>query len=278
MFFQQIKFYSAPVRLGCFILTLLIIWLPFAIPIYLIFNAEDSNFTSILTMGLLFIEFIFLLIFWGKYVYKNTNLFKLYGLILNRKNTQNFFKGLGISLIFLTIMFTLEATFGWVKFQTPNQNIIKLICEGLLSSLAIAFGEELLFRGWLLEELDKDYNPKIVPFLDGLIFAMLHFIKPISEIIRTFVTFPALIILGSTLVLAKRSHQNLLGICIGIHGGLVWGYYILNVGEMLKYTDKVPIWVTGIDNNPLAGIMGISFLTVLALLMTDSFKVLGVRK
>lgn len=278
MFFQQIKFYSAPVRLGFFILTLLIIWLPFAIPIYLIFNAEDSNFTSILTMGLLFIEFIFLLIFWGKYVYKNTNLFKLYGLILNRKNTQNFFKGLGISLIFLTIMFTLEATFGWVKFQTPNQNIIKLICEGLLSSLAIAFGEELLFRGWLLEELDKDYNPKIVPFLDGLIFAMLHFIKPISEIIRTFVTFPALIILGSTLVLAKRSHQNLLGICIGIHGGLVWGYYILNVGEMLKYTDKVPIWVTGIDNNPLAGIMGISFLTVLALLMTDSFKVLGVRK
>jgi hypothetical protein len=68
-------------------------------------------------------------------------------------------------------------------------------------------------------------------------------------------------------VWAKRSHQNLLGICIGIHGGLVWVYYILNVGKILHYTNKVPVWITGIDQNPIAGIMGLLFLTIFAVTM-----------
>jgi hypothetical protein len=52
---------------------------------------------------------------------------------------------------------------------------------------------------------------------------------------------------------------------MGLHGGLVWGYYILNVGELVKYSDIVPTWITGIDHNPLAGIMGIFFLSILVL-------------
>jgi len=35
------------------------------------------------------------------------------------------------------------------------------------------------------------------------------------------------------------------------------------VGQMVKYHDLVPQWVTGIDQNPIAGIMGISFLLIL---------------
>jgi hypothetical protein len=52
---------------------------------------------------------------------------------------------------------------------------------------------------------------------------------------------------------------------MGLHGGLVWGYYILNVGELVKYSDTVPTWITGIDRNPLAGVMGILFLILLVL-------------
>lgn len=267
MFLTKIKSYSAPARLGLFILTLLIIWLPFATPIYLLINKKDANLTTILTMGLLFIAFIILLILWGKYVYNHQNLFKVYGLIGNRKNFQYLIKGFVIGAGFTGILFITESLFGWVEFKPPSHSLIKLILEGLMSALAIGFGEELLFRGWLLNELDQDYNPKIVPFIDGLIFALLHFIKPISEIIRTIVTFPALVLLGLTLVWAKRSHKNLLGICIGLHAGLVWGYYILNVGEMLIYTNKVPAWITGIDQNPIAGIMGLFFLTILSILM-----------
>ena len=54
---------------------------------------------------------------------------------------------------------------------------------------------------------------------------------------------------------------------IGLHTGLVWGYYILTVGQLLEYTGKVPAWFTGIDGNPIAGLMGLFFLSILALWM-----------
>lgn len=267
MFLNQIKDYSLLARLGLFILTLLILWLPFAIPIYLLINANNPNLTTILTMGLLFIVFIIALIFWGKYIYNKQNLFKVYGLVGSKRNILYLGKGLIIGLFSNLLLFFVQYLCGWIEFKAPNYSLIQLILEGFISALAIAFGEELLFRGWLLDELEKDCNLKFVPLINGLIFAILHFLKPISEVIRTIITFPALVLLGLTLVWAKYSHKNLLGICIGIHAGLVWGYYILNVGQMLIYTNKVPDWITGIDQNPLAGIMGLLFLTMLFLSM-----------
>jgi uncharacterized protein len=78
--------------------------------------------------------------------------------------------------------------------------------------------------------------------------------------------------LGIALVLAKYQHGDRLGISIGIHGGLVWGYYILNVGQLIKYNGQVPDWVTGIDGNPIAGVMGLIFLSGLTLKMMLSNK------
>jgi membrane protease YdiL (CAAX protease family) len=142
-------------------------------------------------------------------------------------------------------------------------------------SLGIGFAEELLFRGWLLDELQRDYRPKTALWVDAAIYAGLHFIKPLSELIRTFITFPALLLLGITLVLAKRARgswegnfwRGRLGLPIGLHGGLVWGYYIINVGQLIDYPNQVPEWVTGIDRNPLAGFMGLLFLSALAFMM-----------
>ncbi|HEY9753505.1 MAG TPA: CPBP family intramembrane glutamate endopeptidase, partial [Coleofasciculaceae cyanobacterium] len=52
---------------------------------------------------------------------------------------------------------------------------------------------------------------------------------------------------------------------IGLHGGLIWSYYLVKVGQLFQYTNRVPEWVTGIDGNPLSGIMGLCFMTVLML-------------
>lgn len=260
---KKIKNFPIWARLGLFILVLLFIWLPFATPIYLLLNDKDENLTTILTMAILFIVFLFLVKFWGKYIYDNSSIFNTYGLVGNRRNLTYLGKGLILGFTLTWLLFFLEFIFGWVKFQAPSLPIIKLVLEGFLSAIGIGFAEELFFRGWLLSELERDYQPQISSTIDSAIFAIAHFIKPLSEIIRTLVSFPALILLGFTLVWAKRSHKNLLGICIGLHSGLVWGYYVLNVGRMLTYTEVVPDWITGIDQNPIAGIMGLSFLGIL---------------
>ncbi|MGL5807749.1 MAG: lysostaphin resistance A-like protein [Xenococcaceae cyanobacterium] len=264
--FEKIANYPAPLRLGIFLLTLVLIWLPFAAPIYLLLN-NDPNLVTILTMGLLFILFLILLPRWGKYVHKQPQIIQTYGLVRSRKNAIDFFNGLSIGLVFSLSLFATEAIFGWIEIKTPSVMLLKVIAEGLLSAIGVGFAEELVFRGWILDELRRDYQIKTVSWANALVFAVSHFIKPIDEVIRTFVTFPALVILGLSLVWAKGAYRDRLGICIGLHAGLVWGYYILNIGKLIENRDRAPDWVTGIDGNPIAGLMGLFFLGILAIWM-----------
>ncbi|EAZ91961.1 CPBP family intramembrane glutamic endopeptidase [Crocosphaera chwakensis] len=263
--FAIIANYPAPFRLVIFIILLLVFWLPVAVPLYLLLE-NDPNLTTIITMAILYLEFIALLFIWNKKVYKINHWWRTYGLVFTRKNGIELLNGLSVGLSFTFGLFIIEAILGWIKFVPPSDNFTVIVFEGLLTALGIGLAEELFFRGWLLEELKKDYHPKLFIFLNGIIFATLHFLKPIEEIIRTFPQFPALFLLGITLVWAKMGHGNRLGICIGLHGGLVWGYYILNVGDLVNYTNKVSPLITGIDNNPIAGIMGLIGLGMLSLL------------
>ncbi len=215
-------------------------------------------------MGLLFGEFLLLLRFWGRNVYQQPHLLKRYGLKGTRQNGLDFLKGLSIGLLFTFGLFALEGLLGWLKFQTPQLAPPRLILEGLVSALGIGFAEELVFRGWLLDELQRDYSPKASLWADAIIFAVLHFLKPFAEVIRTLPQFPSLLLFGLIQVWAKRSSGELLGLPIGLHSGLVWGYYIINVGQLVRYSGQVSPWITGIDSNPIAGVMGLLFLSVLA--------------
>lgn len=259
----KLDYASSVVRIVSFLICLVLIWLPLAAPIYLLFN-QDPNLVTILVMGLLFVEFLFLLQFWGKYVDREANLLGKCGLVWTRKNGIELVNGLAIGFCFCGSLFILEAILGWVEFTTPSVFLVRVVAEGLLSALGIGFAEELFFRGWMLGELQRDYKRETTAWINASIFAIAHFIKPKDEVLRTLITFPALFILGLTLVWAKWKYGDRLGISIGIHSGLVWGYYILNVGQLFQYTDKVPVWVTGIDGNPIAGVLGLSFLSVLA--------------
>lgn len=253
-------------RLGIFLLVLLLLWLPVAAPIYFLLS-YDPNLVTILTMGLLFGDFLFLLQFWGKKVHQESQLLKRYGLAGTRQNGLNLLKGLGIGLVFTFSLFALEGLLGWVKFQTPQSTLPRIILEGFVSAIGIGLAEELVFRGWLLDELERDYSPKSSLLADAIIFAVSHFLKSFSEVIRTFPAFPGLFLLGLTLVWAKRSAGGLLGFSIGIHTGLVWGYYILNVGKLMEYSHQVSPLITGVDGNPIAGVTGLLFLSVLAFWM-----------
>ena len=247
-------------RLAIFIGALSVLWLPLALPIYWLLR-NDSNLASILTMVLLFIELLFLWRWWGKSVHGEKQIYQQFGLVKSRRNITEFFQGLAIGFWLCLGLFITEALLGWIKVIDPTVSIIRVVIEGLLSATGIALAEELLFRGWLLDELQRDYGKKTCIWVTAIAYTVAHFLKPIAEIIRTAVTFPALVLLGIALVLAKGKYGDRLGICIGIHAGLVWAYYIVNVGQLIEYTDTVPVWVTGIDGNPIAGVMGLLFLS-----------------
>lgn len=259
---QIIASYPFPLRVISFLLILLAIWLPLAAPIYLL--VKDSNLATILTMGLLFTEFLFLVPRWGKQVYGQTQLLKSYGLINTRKNGFELLIGLAIGLLLTFSLFAVQGLFGLVAWQNSD-NLPRIIAEGLLSALGVGFAEELVFRGWLLDELQRDYNYKISLWANSLVFALSHFIKPVAAMLQSWPQFPGLLLLGLILVWGKRSRRNRLGLSIGLHAGLVWGYYMINIGQLVRYSASVPEWVTGVHGNPLAGAIGLLFLSVLAL-------------
>jgi uncharacterized protein len=265
--FARIARYPAPLRLVIFIFVLLLLWLPVAAPIN--WWVDDKNLVNILTLPLLYGAFIFLLRLWGKYVYRQPHLLQEYGLVKTRQNGRELLVGLGIGVVSVLGLFLVEGWLGWLwwrQYQISLGQVLwwRLVVEGLIVALAYGFAEELLFRGWLLDELQRDYRPHVVLWADAFIFATLHFIKPPSEAIATLPQFPALVLLGLTLVWA-RCGSGRLGLPIGLHAGLVWGYYVINVGQMVQYNDRISQWLTGINRNPLAGGMGLLFLGALSL-------------
>ncbi|HIK28637.1 MAG: CPBP family intramembrane metalloprotease [Oscillatoriaceae bacterium SKW80] len=262
---RYVASYPAPLRLVIFLFILAGLWLPLALPISLVIS--DRNLATILTMGLLFLDFLLLLQFWGKNVYQQPQLLKTYGLEATLQNSKDLLIGLLIGWLLVFSLFFLQRILGWIEWQPSPHFLPKIALEGLLSALGISFAEELVFRGWLLDELQRDYSRHTSLWVNAAIFAIAHFLKPPSEILRTFITFPALFLLGLTLVWAKRGRLGLLGLPIGLHAGLVWGYYIINIGHLVQYSPKVPQWLTGIDRNPLASLTGLLFLSALALFM-----------
>nr|WP_263012198.1 type II CAAX endopeptidase family protein [Laspinema sp. D2d] len=256
--------YPAPGRLAIFVAMLLGVWVPLAVPIYWL--VPDPNWVSILSMAVLYGEFILLVRFWGSRVYGEPQILKDYGLEFSRNNGQDLLGGLGLGLLTLFGLLVVEGLLGWLGWQLPNPTgLPKVLLEGLAIALGVGFAEELLFRGWLFDELKRDYRPAVAIAANTIIFALLHFIKPIEAMIRNLPAFPGLLLLGLTLLAAKRVGEGRLGLPIGFHGGLVCGYYIINTGQLVEYSESVPQWITGMDQNPIAGISGIFLLSAIAL-------------
>jgi uncharacterized protein len=220
-------------------------------------------------MGLLAIEFIVLLPWWGRRVYQHPNLYARYGLVFTLQNGVLLLKGLAIGACFAFALFITQGLLGWLTWQSPRLPILQLGLEGAASALGVGLAEELFFRGWMLTELDRDYSTKVSWIADAFLFATLHFLKPIPVILASLPAFPGLFLLATVVIIAKRHNRNLLGMSIGLHAGMVWAYYIVNVGNMVKYSGRVSDWMTGINGNPISGLLGLIFLAALALTISN---------
>jgi uncharacterized protein len=250
------------VRILVLLALLAVCWLPFAVPIA--YSVRDPNLVGILAMSLLFVEFLLLIRYWGKWVNRQAHIFRSYGLVASWQGGLEFLIGLGIGTASTLVLFLVQGWLGWITWQPAPGSLFRIILEGLLSAAGIGFAEELVFRGWILDELQRDYSPKLSLWADSFIYAGLHFLKPLLDMLRSLPQFPGLLLLGLILVWAKRATGGRLGLSIGFHAGLVWGYYIINVGQLTKPSHQVSDWLTGVNGNPIAGGMGLLFLAAIA--------------
>jgi uncharacterized protein len=254
-------------RMGVFLLTLALLGLPVVLvlswwvrgPVQIgALRIQDAP--QIFPFVALYGIFIVLLRWWGKRVHGAANPLEYYGWVWSKLQWRRLVAGLIVGYTFVLLMYLVQSFLGWVVWQEPGRSILPLIFEGAVMALFIGAVEELLFRGWMLGELRRDYGPRLAFFVDSGIFALLHCLRPWYETGQGF----ALFLLGVVLCLARLAGGGL-AYGIGIHSGLVWLNYVLTVGGLVRATERVPDWVTGIDRNPLAGLLGVGMMATIAL-------------
>jgi hypothetical protein len=243
-----------PVRLGIFLVAVLLGVVPIALLVVVFPPLESVAWIP------LYLWLLTLLRIWNRHI-RQRELWRIYGLTPSRQCWQELGQGLGLGIIGLYSLFILEGSWGWLTWQpVAIQDLLVFGGLGLFLGLGVSLAEELLFRGWLLDELSQDYGRVWVTLQAMFWFAVLHFIRPLEEILRTWPQFPGLLLVAAVLILARHRTQERLALPLGLHAGWIWGISVIHNLDWIRYTQQVPAWVTGIDNNPLAGLMGCGFL------------------
>ena len=237
-----------------------------ATPIFLL-GVDKENLSLIGTI-FTFLIFIFSLPKWFKLRWGIINTWELLGINKINKNINLFIfflRGflLSINLISLILIPIIGTKWGyWIGSISLDTfiNAIYLI-------LGVGFAEELIFRGWLLEELKKQFGLKKAIFGQAFIFSIVHigFDLPFLQMLSILT---GLFLLGILLSLIRLKDKNSLWGCIGLHGGLVGLWFITNNG-LLEISKNSPKWLVGpgtINTNPLGGIFGISLMAIFCFL------------
>lgn len=178
-----------------------------------------------------------------------------YGLVVNRSIFGSLLLGFGLGVLGLVVVFTCQFWLGWCYLEKSNIKLIPTILLPIsLVALFVGGIEELVFRGFLLTQLEKDYAIWVAAIISSLIFALLHLVWEQRE---TAPQIPGLWLMGMVLVVARFADSNNLGIAWGLHAGWVWAIATIDTAELITYTGKVSEWLTGINKKPLAGLTGV---------------------
>ena len=179
----------------------------------------------------------------------------------NRDLIFYFLRGFLLSLILISLIVIpiISTEWGnWIGEISPDG-----FANAIILSIGVGLAEELIFRGWLLEEFKKQFGLKKAIVAQSLIFSFVHigFDLPFWEMLSILT---GLFLLGISLSLIRLKNKNSLWGCIGLHGGLVGLWFITNNG-LLDISKDTPKWLVGpgsINTNPLGGIVGISLIII----------------
>jgi membrane protease YdiL (CAAX protease family) len=227
----------------------------------ILLGVEKENISLIGTF-ITFLIFVFSLPKWFEIRWKLNNVWKIVGIKKtnrNRKLSFYFLKGLlGAISLLAAILIPIILFKGGIWLGEISINIL---INSLLLIFGVGFAEELIFRGWLLEELKNQFGLNKALIIQSLIFSLVHigFNLPFWQMVSIL---SGLFLLGIFLAFMRLKNNNSLWGCVGLHGGLVGGWFLVNNG-LFEISKDVPIWLVGpgnINTNPIGGFWGISLL------------------
>jgi hypothetical protein len=145
------------------------------------------------------------------------------------------------------------------------------LLNALALLLGVGFAEELVFRGWLWGELDLQMSHRRAAVLQALVFALVHpWFREGG--LAALGLLGGLFLLGLALAARRRADGGVLWGAVGLHGGLVGGWFALQKG-LIAIAPGTPIWLVGPGGdspNPVGGVLG--WLGLGSLLLVRNFS------
>lgn len=255
MLISQLAEASATAKVVIFFSIWVALWLPLVIPLARMLNwqlAYPLEMQHKLPL-LASLYGVAPLILWGAAWVEGVP-FSSYGLNWNISVLVSLGVGLGLGILGLVTLWSIQFCLGWTQWQLALGYQFRQVLPLTLGlGLGVSLIEELIFRGFLFNQFLQDYSVWVAAAIASLIFALLHLVW---EGRTTIPQLPGLWLMGMVLVLARSVDGGSLGLAWGLHAGWVWGIASLDSAPVLVNTSKAPTWVTGLGQKPLAGLLG----------------------
>ena len=135
--------------------------------------------------------------------------------------------------------------------------------NAILLIVGIVFAEEIIFRGWLMEEMVLLFGLRKGIIFQSAIFSISHYRSDI-DLLSLIPFFTGLFLFGLVLTLRRTIDEGSLWGCIGLHGGLVGIWYLVD-SEMISFSSDIPYYLLGPSKdmiNPIGSVMGITILLI----------------
>ena len=266
---------SGLLRMIVFFLVWLGIWLPVLVPCAIALNWRPFQPLTA-TQKIVLLASLYLLapgILWSLAQIEGGSL-ATWGLVWQPKLFISLVWGISIGLLGLVLLFGLQWLFKWTVWPSLDRDAIadsrndpnpatgslqSVLLPTFLLGVWIGGTEELIFRGFLFNQLQQDYAIWIAATLSSAIFASLHLVWGWRD---TLPQLPGLWLMGMVLVLALWADGGNLGLAWGLHAGWVWAIAVLDSVPLIADTRNAPGWLVGLGGKPLAGVMGLALLLV----------------
>ena len=201
---------------------------------FLLIGVDKENLSLIGTF-FTFIIFVASMPGWFELRWNLKNTWILLGVnkIDNRKKMIFYFlKGFLYSIILLSLILIPLIRYKWASWVGTISP--EILLNAILLVIVVGFAEELIFRGWLLEELKNQFGLKKAVICQAFLFSLVHlgFNLPFVQMISILF---GLFLLGILLSLIRLKDDNCLWGCIGLHGGLVGLWFVINNGLINIY-------------------------------------------
>ena len=256
-------------RLLAQLLLLLFVSLPAAI--LLVFWPAGIGFELIIGNGMPIVVSVFI----ARRIFDRRS-FRSLGLHLNRQAGRDVLLGVGIAVLQTSLVFFLELAFGWLKVegfawqQQSSLTVLQGFLLWLVIFIAVGFYEELLSRGYQLQNLEEGLNSFWAVLLSSMVFGTLHFLNPNAN----WFSAVGITLSGMFLAYAYLATRKLwlpIGLHIGwnLFLGPVFGFPVsgLESSGLIKAVVDGPLLFTGGEFGPEAGLLLLPALGAGALLV-----------